>query len=421
MNQPANLSQKTESISDEKISDLVWDYMTAIKSIRKRNGQETNFDGEKLKRSIRLALDSAGMNKMAEEDLTAQVVGRLQKIYNGHTVASTGDVREVVSMTLIDNNLIHVAKTYIAHKQKLAPASSGRPIYGNGLSFARFFTKDGVHPYDEIEWEMRTASIKNEKGEAIFEQTDIETPKFWSQTATNIVAQKYFRGQVGKPDRESSMKQLVGRVATTMANWGRTDGYFNSVEDAQIFEDELIHLLINQKAAFNSPVWFNVGVAPHPQCSACFINSVEDDMRSIMHLATTETMLFKGGSGTGTNLSKLRSSPEFLGGSNGKSSGPVSFMKGFDAFAGIIKSGGKTRRAAKMVILNIDHPDIEDFIECKVKEEKKAWALVEAGYDASMDGDAYGSIFFQNANNSVRVNDDFMKAVESGSEWTTTE
>lgn len=421
MNQPAHLSQKTDAAAGQNLSDAVWNYMTSLKRIKKRDGSETDFDPAKLNRSVERALELAGMDVELAQSITEQVLGRLQQIYNGHTVPNTGDVREVTSMTFIDSNLIHVAKKYISHKQKLAPDSTGTAKYGNGISVSRYFTKEGVHPYDEIEWEMRTASIKNEKGEVIFEQTDIETPKTWSQTATNIVAQKYFRGKVGEADRESSMKQLIGRVATTMANWGRKDGYFQTAQDAQIFEDELTHILINQMAAFNSPVWFNVGVNPHPQCSACFINSVQDDMRSIMHLATTETMLFKGGSGTGSNLSKLRSSQEYLSGSNGKSSGPISFMKGFDAFAGIIKSGGKTRRAAKMVILDIDHPDIVDFIECKVKEEKKAWALVDAGYDSGMDGEAYGSIFFQNANNSVRVNDDFMKAVQADAEWVTKE
>src|SRR3989338_1622133 len=205
------------------------------------------------------------------------------------------------------------------------------------------------------------------------------------------------------------MKQLMSRVAVTMSNWGRKDGYFATKNDAQVFEDELTLILVNQMAAFNLPVWFNVGINPHPQCSACFINSVEDDMRSILHLTATESMLFKQGSGTGSNLS------------NRRSSGPVSFMKGLDSFAGIVKSGGKTRRAAKMVILNVSHPDIMTFIECKAKEERKAWTLVDAGYDSGMDGEAYGSIYFQNANNSVRVTDDFMRAVEADAEWVTHE
>ena len=415
------LTQRVEE-KTENVSDAVWQYMTSLKTVRKRDGQEQEFDAQKLYQSVKKALLDAGMDDKEQiEKVSTQAISRLQRIFDGHTVPNTGDVREVINMTLIDNNLVHVALKYIRHKQTFIPVRSKAPIYGNGIRFGRFFTQEGVHPYDEIDWEMRTASIKDANGEVLFEQNDIETPKSWSQTATNIVAQKYFRGKVGTPEREASMKQLIGRVATTMANWGRQDGYFYSAQDAQVFEEELTAILINQKAAFNSPVWFNVGVNPHPQCSACFINSVEDDMRSIMQLATTESMLFKQGSGTGSNLSNLRSSKEFLGGSNGKSSGPVSFMKGFDAFAGVVKSGGKTRRAAKMVILNIEHPDIEEFIECKVKEEKKAWALIDAGYDASMDGDAYGSIFFQNANNSVRVNDAFMEAVEADAPWATKE
>ncbi len=416
--------QLTQRVEEETatISDAVWQYMTSLKAIRKRDGQEQPFDSRKLFSSIQKSLGDAGIDDLAKLDkVVTQVISRLQRIYDGHTVPNSGDIREVVNMTLIDNNLMHVAMKYIRHKQTLVPLRSKTPLYGNGLRFSRYFSKEGIHPYDELEWEMRTASIKDSNGEVLFEQHDIEAPKKWSQTATNIVAQKYFRGKVGTPERESSMKQLIGRVATTMANWGRQDGYFYSAQDAQVFEDELTSILINQKAAFNSPVWFNVGVNPHPQCSACFINSVEDDMRSIMQLATTESMLFKQGSGTGSNLSSLRSSKEFLGGSNGKSSGPVSFMKGFDAFAGVVKSGGKTRRAAKMVILNIEHPDIEEFIECKVKEEQKAWALIDAGYDPSMDGDAYASIFFQNANNSVRVTDAFMEAVEADAPWVTKE
>ncbi|HAH04409.1 MAG: Ribonucleoside-diphosphate reductase, adenosylcobalamin-dependent [Parcubacteria group bacterium GW2011_GWA2_43_17] len=290
---------------------------------------------------------------------------------------------------------------------------------GKGIEFKRFYTKDGVHPYDEIDWEYREASIINEKGEVVFSQKDVEVPKSWSQTATNIAVPHYFRGRVGTKDRETSARQMVNRVAKTMSDWGRAQGYFKSDEDADIFETELTYLLINQHAAFNSPVWYNVGIEERPQCSACFINSVQDDMRSILNLAVTEGMLFKFGSGTGTNLSILRSSKEYLSNSNGKASGPVSFMKGFDAFAGVIKSGGKTRRAAKMVILNIDHPDIVEFINCKANEEKKAWALIEMGYDGSLNGEAYSSIFFQNANNSVRVTDEFMQAVESDGEFHT--
>lgn len=406
--------------TNESVVDSVWKYMTSLKAVTKTGGQEVNFDPQKLYGSISRALAAGGMkDKRVTDRVTSQVMMRLKKIYDGHTVPSTSDLREVIAMTFIDNNLVHIAKKYMSFKQKLAPTKTNMPVYGNGIHFERYFTKEGVHPYDEITWEMRTAKITDAQGNIVFEQNNIETPSTWSQTATNVVAQKYFRGQVGTPDRESSMKQLISRVADTMTDWGRNDGYFQSAQDAQIFQEELTYILINQMAAFNSPVWFNVGVNPHPQCSACFINSVEDDMRSILHLCTTESMLFKGGSGTGSNLSKLRSSLEFLSRSNGKSSGPVSFMKGFDAFAGIVKSGGKTRRAAKMVILNIDHPDIIDFIECKAKEEKKAWALIDAGYDSSMDGEAYGSIFFQNANNSVRVTDEFMKAVETDGQWTT--
>jgi len=315
-----------------------------------------------------------------------------------------------------------------------------------GLTFKRYFTKAGVSPYDELEWELRLAQITDAKGGVIFEQKDVETPKDWSMTATNIVASKYLHGTLDTPERETGVRQLVTRVAETIREWGIKGGYFRTADDAAIFHDELAHLLLQQKAAFNSPVWFNVGcdrIEPNsdaqnwhwneveqkvefssvgykkPQCSACFINSVQDSLDSILTLAKTEGMLFKWGSGTGSNLSPLRSSAETLSG-GGTASGPLSFMKGFDAFAGVIKSGGKTRRAAKMVILNIDHPDVVDFIECKQKEEAKAWALVEHGYDGSgPDSEAYASVFFQNANNSVRVTDDFMYAVVRDGEFTT--
>jgi ribonucleoside-diphosphate reductase alpha chain len=287
-----------------------------------------------------------------------------------------------------------------------------------GLAFTRFFTEDGVDPFDEIEWEIRAAVITNERGEVVFEQRDVEIPSFWSQQATNIVVSKYFRGQIGAPERERSVRQLIGRVVDTITGWARSNRYFASEEDLQAFSDDLKHLLVYQKAAFNSPVWFNCGFEKAPQCSACFINSVQDTMDSILTLARTEGMLFKFGSGTGTNLSPIRSSRELLAG-GGTASGPVSFMKGYDAFAGVIKSGGKTRRAAKMVILDVDHPDIVDFINCKVEEEKKAWALIDAGYDGSFTGPAYSSIFFQNSNNSVRVPDDFMRAVLDDSTWDT--
>lgn len=287
-----------------------------------------------------------------------------------------------------------------------------------GLEFERYFTRDGVDPFDEVEWELRSAVIASERGEVVFEQRDVEFPKFWSQQATNIVVSKYFRGLIGTPERERSVKQLVGRVVDTITRWAREQGYFASEDDLQAFSDDLKHLLVYQKGSFNSPVWFNCGFEKAPQCSACFINSVQDTMDSILTLARTEGMLFKFGSGTGSNLSAIRSSKEVLAG-GGTASGPVSFMKGFDAFAGVIKSGGKTRRAAKMVILNAEHPDIVEFINCKVEEEKKAWALIDAGYDGSFTGVAYGSVFFQNSNNSVRVTDEFMRAVLDDGEWHT--
>ncbi|HXX29138.1 MAG TPA: vitamin B12-dependent ribonucleotide reductase [Myxococcaceae bacterium] len=287
-----------------------------------------------------------------------------------------------------------------------------------GLSVPRYFTTPGVDPADEMAWEFRTASISGEDGKAVFEQKNVEVPKTWSMLATNVVASKYFRGTPGTPERESSVRRLVARVVDTLTRWGQEGGYFATEPDREAFHAELTHLLLRQKAAFNSPVWFNVGVESHPQCSACFINSVEDSMESILGLAKTEGMLFKYGSGTGSNLSPLRSSKELLAG-GGTASGPVSFMKGFDAFAGVIKSGGKTRRAAKMVILNADHPDILEFIRCKASEEKKAWALIDAGYDGSFNGEAYSSIFFQNSNNSVRVTDEYMKAVVEDRTWTT--
>jgi len=290
----------------------------------------------------------------------------------------------------------------------------------SGLKFQRVFTNPGVHPFDVIEWELRTAVISNEKGETIFEQKDVEVPKSWSMTATNVVCSKYFHGKIETPEREHSVRQLVDRVARTMAEWGKHDGYFATDDDAQVFYDELTHLLVNQYVSFNSPVWFNCGIEEKPQCSACFINSVKDTMESILGLAKTEGMLFKWGSGTGSNFSTLRSSKESLAG-GGMASGPVSFMKGYDAFASVIKSGGKTRRAAKMVILNADHPDIVDFVKCKAEEEKKAWALIEAGYDGGFNvpGGAYDSIGYQNANHSVRASDEFMQAVLEDRSWTT--
>ena len=287
----------------------------------------------------------------------------------------------------------------------------------SGLTLPRYFTVPGIHPFDKLVWEKRTARIMNSHNELIFEQAEVEVPAFWSQTATNIVAQKYFYGTVGSPERESSVKQLTERVARTIANWGQKDGYFATADDAESFYAELLHLLLHQKASFNSPVWFNVGLSPAKvQCSACFINAVEDTMESILDLAKTEGLIFKYGSGAGVNLSPLRSAKENVTG-GGKASGPVSFMKGYDAFSGVIKSGGKTRRAAKMVLLNIDHPDIAEFITCKAKEEKKAYALIEQGYDPE---EAYASVFFQNANNSVRVTDAFMQAAADDQNWQTT-
>ncbi len=281
---------------------------------------------------------------------------------------------------------------------------------------ARFFTHENVHPYDEIAWEKRNAVISGAKGEIIFEQGDIEVPASWSQTATDIVCEKYFSGHVGKKNRESSVRQLIDRVADTITGWGGDYKYFIDEEEERTFNEELKSILVNQLAAFNSPVWFNVGIEEHPQCSACFILAVEDNKESISQWYRDEMFIFAGGSGSGLNVSTLRSSKEYLS-NRGKASGPVSFMKGADAIAGTIKSGGKTRRAAKMVVLNADHPDIRDFIVCKWKEEEKAKALIAIGHSDAIDGDVYNNIFFQNANNSVRVTDDFMQAVLDDGEW----
>ena len=328
----------------------------------------------------------------------------------------------------------------------VASRTSAAPAAARGLTFERVFTTPGVSPYDQVAWELRDAVIQDWKGNLIFEQRNVESPVDWSMTATNIVASKYLHGLVGTPERENGVRALITRVAESIRDWGLAAGYFASGEDAATFYAELAHLLLNQKVAFNSPVWFNVGcdrLEPNsdaqnwhwdptarqviysttgyskPQCSACFINSVQDSLDSILTLAKTEGMLFKWGSGAGSNLSSIRGSMETLSG-GGTASGPLSFMRGFDAFAGVIKSGGKTRRAAKMVVLNVDHPDIVDFIECKSKEEAKAYTLVAAGYDGSgPDSEAYSSIFFQNANNSVRVTDDFMQAVERDTEFST--
>jgi len=297
------------------------------------------------------------------------------------------------------------------------PAQRSAPV-GGGLVMRRHFTAPDVEPFDAVAWERRSAVIQDEKGKVVFEQHEVEIPASWSQLATNVVVSKYFRGAIGSAEREHSVRQMIGRVVRTIRGWGEAQGYFASPADAEAFADELTHLLLHQKASFNSPVWFNVGIEAHPQCSACFILSVQDTMESILGWYRNEGIIFKGGSGSGVNLSRIRSSREPLAG-GGTASGPVSFMKAADASAGVIKSGGKTRRAAKMVILNADHPDILDFVRCKEEEEKKAWALINAGYDASLDGPAYGSVFFQNANNSVRVADDFMRAVLEDGEWQT--
>jgi ribonucleoside-diphosphate reductase alpha chain len=316
----------------------------------------------------------------------------------------------------------------------------------SGMTVPRVFSTEGVSPYDQVEWEIRTAAIKDEKGRVLFEQTNAEVPKGWSQLATNVVASKYFYGEINTPERESSVRDLVDRVTRTITDWGHEDGYFASGEDSERFYDELTALCLNQYGSFNSPVWFNVGLYhkygtnglangwrwdeetravvkaegsyQYPQASACFIQSVADDMQDIMRLATSEAMLFKFGSGTGTDLSTLRSSKEKLAG-GGKPSGPVSFMRVYDAIASVIKSGGKTRRAAKMQTLKIWHPDILEFIESKTKEEKKARTLIEGGYEANFNGEAYSSVLFQNANLSVRATDGFLRAVEQGGEWTT--
>ncbi len=298
-----------------------------------------------------------------------------------------------------------------------APHTQITPTHtvGEGLSIRRYLTTAGQHPFDAIEWETRDARIGH--GDKVsFEQRDVEFPKSWSQNATNIVAQKYFRGQMGSPAREHSVRQMIGRVSGTIAEWGRERGYFATAADADTFEAELTHILLHQLAAFNSPVWFNVGFEESPQCSACFILSVEDEMESILAWNTKEGKIFRGGSGSGINLSKIRGSTEPLS-KGGTASGPVSFMRGADAWAGTIKSGGKTRRAAKMVVLDVDHPDIVDFIQCKAKEEEKAAALRDAGFDMSIDGDGFHSIQYQNANNSVRVSDEFMHAVENDEDW----
>jgi ribonucleoside-diphosphate reductase alpha chain len=303
-----------------------------------------------------------------------------------------------------------------------APSTNGAPVNsaasGRGLVLERFFTTAGVDPYTQVEWDPRSAVISGEDGRVVFEQKDVEVPRAWSQTATNVVVSKYFRGPLGTPRRENSVRQLISRVVDTISGWGDKQEYFADADARDTFHDELKYLLLHQKASFNSPVYFNVGIEAKPQCSACFILKVEDSMDSILSWYRNEGMIFKGGSGAGVNLSALRGSREKLS-AGGTASGPLSFMKAADASAGVIKSGGKTRRAAKMVVLNADHPDIVDFIKCKVEEERKAWALIEAGYDSSLDGPAYGSVFFQNANNSVRATDGFMQAVLDDADWQT--
>ncbi len=303
-----------------------------------------------------------------------------------------------------------------------APSTNGAPVNsaapGRGVVLERFFTTAGVDPFSQVEWDLRSAVISGEDGRVVFEQKEVEVPRAWSQTATNVVVSKYFRGPLGTPRRENSVRQLISRVVDTISGWGDKQEYFADADARDTFHDELKYLLLHQKASFNSPVYFNVGIEVKPQCSACFILKVEDSMDSILSWYRNEGMIFKGGSGAGVNLSALRGSREKLS-AGGTASGPLSFMKAADASAGVIKSGGKTRRAAKMVVLNADHPDIVDFIKCKVEEERKAWALIEAGYDSSLDGPAYGSVFFQNANNSVRATDGFMQAVLDDADWQT--
>ncbi len=425
--------------------------------ILKRDGSSELFNLEKLKRSVSLALTAVGVkdnpisSKVAEE-----VIKKIRDDMAAGGIPSTLAIREAVEVALRERGLGPAADAYQDFFVKLRQnkqekndlaISSPSASKSKGLQFTYIFSDPDQHPFDQIEWEKRSAKIASIKGEVIFEQNDVEVPKFWSQNATNIVASKYFYGDQKKSQRENSARQLIDRVSRTITDWGKADKYFINEESAETFYRELTWLILNQYGTFNSPVWFNCGVHRydkgsgvgrhywnkeeqtvkvatddyiHPQCSACFILSIEDTMDSILDLAKTEGMIFKFGSGSGVNLSPIRSSKENLSG-GGQASGPVSFMKGYDAFAGVIKSGGKTRRAAKMVILNIDHPDVVDFIEAKVKEEKKAWALIDAGYDGAIDGEAYTSIFFQNANHSVRVTDEFMRAAEKGDDyWTKT-
>jgi ribonucleoside-diphosphate reductase alpha chain len=297
-------------------------------------------------------------------------------------------------------------------------AATGTKKSGKGLTMTRLYTTEGVHPYAEVIWENRDVVQTNWKtGETVFEQRGVEFPDFWSVNASTIVTTKYFRGQVGTDSRERTLRQLLDRVVLTYTKAGKEHGYFATPKDAEIFEHELTWMLLHQVFSFNSPVWFNVGTASPQQVSACFILSVDDTMDSILNWYKEEGMIFKGGSGAGLNLSRIRSSKEILKNSGGTASGPVSFMRGADASAGTIKSGGATRRAAKMVVLDIDHPDVEEFIETKVREEDKIRALRDAGYDMDLGGKDIISVQYQNANNSVRVSDEFMKAVENGTEF----
>ncbi len=386
-------------------------------TVQKRNGDVVPFQYEKIEQAVvkaSAAVAGTYPHAATATALHSAVVDAVTDAIRRLTFpVSVETIQDAVERALLAQGHRDIARAYMTFRDEKAAMRRRRPgkdSLRKGLAIRRVFTTPDNHPYDLLTWESRTAAITGEDGKVVFEQKGVEFPATWSQLATNVVVQKYFRGAVGSPTREHSLRQLVDRVAHTITGWGIKDGYFRSQDNAITFRDELVHLLVNQKMAFNSPVWFNVGVEPKPQCSACFINSVEDTMESILGLAKTEGMLFKFGSGTGTNMSPLRGSKEQLRG-GGSASGPVSFMKGFDAFAGVIKSGGKTRRAAKMVILNCDHPDVRDFIQCKAREEKKAHALIDAGYDGSFNGEAYNSVFFQNSNNSVRVTDEFMTAV----------
>src|SRR3984957_10519255 len=316
----------------------------------------------------------------------------------------------------IERPELHSAADARGHDREVTPERG--LAAGRGVTIERYFTRPGVDPMTEVEWDLRSALISGEDGRVVFEQRDVEVPRSWSQTATNVVVSKYFRGQLGSPRRETSVRQLIARVVDTVTAWGERQYYFAADADRESFKAELTYLLLHQKVAFNSPVYFNVGIESKPQCSACFILKVDDSMESILGWYRNEGMIFKGGSGAGVNLSALRSCKEKLS-SGGTASGPLSFMKAADASAGVIKSGGKTRRAAKMVVLNAEHPDIKEFVSCKVEEEKKAWALIDAGYDGSLDGPASSSVFFQNANNSVRVSDEYMRAVQNDTNWQT--